>query len=85
MLNISKLKVNNKNLDKNYKKGNEIAQAKHYLPADKEWFNSVYAYNKNTIKLLPVADKVILKLLKSYFNLYSSTLERNVRFPRLRR
>ena len=71
--------------NKNNNKGNEIAQVKHYVPADKEWFNSVYSYNKNTIKLLPVADKVILKFLKSYFNLYSPVLQRNARFPHLRR
>ncbi len=85
MLNIFKVRVKNYNLDKNYNKGNEIAQAKHYVPADKEWFNSVYAYNKNTIKLLPAADKVILKLIKSYFNLYNPVLQKNVKFPRLRR
>lgn len=85
MLNNFKLKVKNYNLDKNYNKGNERAKAKHYVPADKEWFNSIYTYNKNTIKLLPVADKVTLKLLKSYFNLYSSILQRNARLPRLRR
>lgn len=85
MLDIFKSKVKNSNLDNNYNIGNEVAQVKHYMPADKEWFNSVYAYNKNTIKLLPVADKVVHKLIKSYFNLYSSTLEKNVRFPHLRR
>ena len=85
MLNNFKVKVNNYNLYKNYNKGNEIAKAKHYVPADKEWFNSIYAYNKNTIKLLPVADKVILKLLKSYFNSYSPTLERSAKLPYLRR
>lgn len=85
MLNIFKVRVKNYNLDRNLNKGNEIAQAKHYVPADKEWFNSVYAYNKNTIKLLPAADKVILKLIKSYFNLYNPLLQRNVKFPRLRR
>jgi len=36
MLNIFKVRVKNYNLDKNYNKGNEIAQAKHYVPADKE-------------------------------------------------
>lgn len=85
MLNIFKVRVKNYNLDRYFNKGNEIAQAKHYVPADKEWFNSVYAYNKNTIKLLPAADKVILKLIKSYFNLYNPLLQRNVKFPRLRR
>lgn len=84
MLNIFKLK-NKQNLTKHYRKGNEIAQTRHYPPANKEWFNSIYAYNKNTIKLLPVADKVTLRLLKSYFNLYSLKLEKNVRFPHIRR
>lgn len=85
MLNIFKLRVKNYDSNKSYKKGNDIAQAKHYVPADKEWFNSVYGYNKNTIKLLPTADKVTLKLLKSYFNLYSTVLQRNARLPFLRR
>lgn len=84
MLNISKLK-NKQNLCKHSRKGNEIAQTRHYPPANKEWFNSIYAYNKNTIKLLPVADKVTLRLLKSYFNLYSPKLEKSVKSPRVRR
>lgn len=84
MLNIYKSK-HNPTLYKEYKKGNEIAQTRHYPPANKEWFNSIYAYNKNTIKLLPVADKVTLKVLKSYFNLYSPKLEKKVRSARIRR
>ena len=35
MLNISKLK-NKQNLSKFYRKGNEIAQTRHYPPANKE-------------------------------------------------
>lgn len=85
MLNLFRLKVKNSNLDKIYIKGNEIAQTKHYVPADKEWFNSIYAYNKNTVKLLPIADKVTHKLLKSYFNSYNLELEKNTRLPYLRR
>lgn len=84
MLNISKL-IHKPNFSKHYRKGNEIAQTRHYPPANKEWFNSIYAYNKNTIKSLPVADKVTLKLLKSYFNLYSPKLEKSVKSPRVRR
>lgn len=83
MLNNIKLKVKNYNLSKHYKKTSESMHLKHYLPADKEWFNSIYAYNKNTLPLLPVADKLILKSLKSYFNLYSYKLERNARIPNL--
>ena len=84
MLNISKL-IHKTNFIKQFKNGNKVAQTKHYPPANKEWFNSIYAYNKNTLKLLPVADKVTLKLLQSYFNLYSNTLNSKVRFPRIRK
>ena len=84
MLNISKL-IHKPNFYKHSRKGNEIAQTRHYPSANKEWFNSIYAYNKNTIKLLPVADKVTLKLLKSYFNLYSPKLEKSVKSPRVRK
>jgi len=34
-----------------------------------EWFNSIYAYDRNYIKSLPVADKHLMSLLKSYFNM----------------
>ena len=84
MLNISEL-IHKLNLYKHSKKGNEIAQTRHYPPANKEWFNSIYAYNKNTIKLLPVADKATLKVLRSYFNLYSPKLEKSVKSARIRR
>lgn len=85
MLNNLKLKTKSYISYNHPNKVSEIAQAKNYLPSDKEWFNSVYAYNKNTIKLLPTADKVILKSIRSYFNLYSSKLENNARIPYLRR
>ena len=84
MLNIFNLKLKNSNHDKPDNKGNEIGQTRHYPPANKEWFNSIYAYNKNTIKLLPIADKVILRLMKSYFNLYSRKLEKKIKSRRLR-
>ena len=66
-------------------KGNDVGNTRHYPPANKEWFNSIYAYNKNTTKLLPVADKVIIRLIKSYFNLYSRKLEKKIRSRRLSR
>lgn len=65
--------------DKNY-----ISKPKHYPPANKEWFNSIYSYNKNTSKLVPAADHAILKLVKSYFNFYSRKLEKRARLQRLR-
>lgn len=63
---------------------NFAGKPKHYPPANKEWFNSVYSYNKNATKLLPAADEAILKLVKSYFNLYSRKLERKIKSVRLR-
>ena len=41
---------------------------KHFTPAAQEWFNSIYAYNQNSIKSLSIADKNLMFLLKSYFN-----------------
>ena len=65
--------LNALNLDKNsLSKYNDLTQIKHYPPANKEWFNSVYQYNKNYIKSLPSTDKIVNKLLKNYFHLTSS-------------
>jgi len=41
---------------------------RHFTPAAQEWFNSIYTYNKNSIKSLSIADKNLMYLLKSYFN-----------------
>ena len=68
-------------LENNY---NYIGRPRHYPPANKEWFNSIYVYNNNTIKLLPTVDKVTLKLVKSYFNFYSRKLEKKTKSRRLR-
>ena len=48
---------------------NNIGETRHYPPASKEWFNSIYSYNKNMIKTLPIVDKIVNKLIKGYFNL----------------
>lgn len=67
---------------------NVNGDTRHYPPATKEWFNSIYSFNKNYIKTLPIVDKIVNKLIKSYFNL--SPLYNNnkssrvqVRFKRL--
>lgn len=78
----SKINMVAQPLQKNNK--NFVSKPKHYPPANKEWFNSIYSYNKNTSKLIPTADHIILKLVKSYFNLYSRKLEKKVKSPRLR-
>ena len=67
-----------------YNNYNYIGKPRHYPPANKEWFNSIYVYNNNTVKLLPTLDKVTLKLVKSYFNFYSRKLEKKIKSRRLR-
>ena len=57
--------ISNENREKN----NNLGETRHYPPATKEWFNSIYSYNKNYIKTLPIVDNIVNKLIKSYFNL----------------
>lgn len=73
---------------KNYGSTSVRTEERKSLPGDKEWTNSIYTYNKNTVKSLPATDKIVNKLIKSYFNL--SILKNNkkskrveIRFKRL--
>ena len=84
IFNTRRLKKHNVHLKNVEKVNNYVSKPRHYPPANKEWFNSIYTYNNNTVKLLPVADKVTLKLVKSYFNFYSRKLEKKIRSRRLR-
>lgn len=84
MLNIIKQK--NKNLAKSNdnkvkllyenKHSNYLDIVKDFPSATKEWCNSVYAYNKNAVKLLPVYDITIINLIKSYFNLFKTNINK---------
>lgn len=56
---------------------------KHHPSAIREWNNSIYVYNKNAIHLIPHVTVLAIKLIKSYFNLYSYKLEREIRTSRL--
>jgi hypothetical protein len=49
---------------------NDTGKMKHFTPGAQEWFNSIYSYNENYTKLLPIADKNLMNLLKSYFNFF---------------
>jgi len=46
----------------------DTGKTRHFTPAVQEWVNSIYAYNKNYIKSLSIADKNLMSLLKSYLN-----------------
>lgn len=71
----------------------DTGKMKHFTPAAQEWFNSIYAYNKNSIKSLSIADKNLMYLLKSYFNSKTKYKILNIKrknkekamLPRLRR
>ncbi len=43
---------------------------RHFPPAVREWYNSIYAYNKNTMNNLSIIDKLLNSFIESYFNLY---------------
>ena len=85
MLNILALKLKKNKSTTLYKKGEYVGDNKHFPPATKEWSNSIYAFNKNTQKSIPAADKLILVLIRSYFNLYSRVFERKIKARRQRR
>lgn len=84
MLNIFNVKKNLAKINITDNKGDSATKARHYPPATKEWFNSIYAYNKNTFKSLPSADKFVLRFIRSYFNMFSRKLEKKIRARRLR-
>ncbi len=75
MLNIflKKCKKNISKISNKYmilKQNNIKITSKQFLPANKEWFTNVYAYNKNYLKNLPSYDKIVSKLIKSFFFLH---------------
>lgn len=71
-----KMKIYNNNLRKSsktilLKKNLDSIGIMKYLPSfSKEWNNTIYSYNKNTLKNIPVNDLNINKIIKGYFNLY---------------
>lgn len=70
------MKIYNNNLRKSsktilLKKKLDSVGIMKYLPSfSKEWNNTIYSYNKNTLKNIPVNDLNINKIIKGYFNLY---------------
>lgn len=67
MTQLDNIPLNNVTTEK--KSPKIVGEIRHYPPANKEWRNSVYAFNKNNIKSLPALDKMASKTIKSYFNL----------------
>ena len=65
-----------KKLNDNYKTiffkntANTLAPIRYFPPVNQEWFNSIYAFNINYIKGITILDKMLSRLLKSYFNFH---------------
>jgi hypothetical protein len=85
MLNIIKYKLKNRYKKKSINKESVTIYYKDFIPVVRDWKNSIYSYNKNILTLIPVANKFVIKLIKSYFNLYNLKLESKLRKKRLRR
>ncbi len=65
-------------------KCNFINESKHCPPLIKEWFNSIYVFNKNVVKVLPALDKNLCILVNSYFNLYNIRFDKKMKSKQLR-
>ncbi len=72
----TQVNIFNKNIKNNYKiipfniKVNSVGDTKYLPPASKEWRNSIYSFNYNNLKDLPIYDLNLNKIIKGYFNLY---------------
>lgn len=50
-------------------KNSDIGRTRYFPPISKEWKNSIYVFNHNNLKNLPLFDININSLIKDYFNL----------------
>lgn len=68
-------------------KDNFTGETKYFPPFSKEWKNSIYVFNFNNLKNLPLYNININTLVKNYFNLYFNHKFINNKFksPRIKR
>lgn len=84
MLNIIKSKLKNTYKKKTLNNPNIAIYNKDFVPAVRDWKNSIYVYNKNTLSLIPVASRFVIKLVKGYLNSYNFNIESKLRKKILR-
>ena len=69
------LNIFNKYTNNNYKivpykeKGSDMGNTRYFPPVSREWKNSIYIFNLNNLKNLPIYDIKINNLIKMFFNL----------------
>jgi len=56
---------------------------KHFPSSVREWNNSIYVFNKNTLNLIPSTTISAMKIIKGFFSLYNKGLEKKMRSKRL--
>lgn len=68
-------------------KANYTGETKYFPPFSKEWKNSIYVFNFNNLKNLPLYNINVNALVKTYFDLYFSPKFINNKFtsPRIKR
>lgn len=69
-------KLNKSRNNLNFYKKNTI---KNFPSSVREWNSSIYTFNKNYLSIIPNVNKLTMKLIKSYFNLYNFRLEKKIR------
>lgn len=84
MLNIIKSKLKNTYKKKALNNPSIAIYNKDFVPAVRDWKNSIYVYNKNTLSLIPVASRFVIKLVKGYLNSYNFNIESKLRKKILR-
>lgn len=86
----NKLKIFNNNINNKYKlipfnlKLSDYRE-KYEAPVSKEWKNTVYFYDKNNLKNMPLNDLNLNKMIKSYFNLHLKNKFLNIKHMSLKR
>lgn len=60
------------------KGGGTVRVHKRDIPLSKEWYNSLYVFNKNSIRFLPAVHDYVFKLLKRHFNIVNINLNENI-------
>ncbi len=66
--------IYNSNISSKFHK-DEYKNIIYYPSSSKEWFNSVYSYNKSYIKPLITTDVILNSLFKNYFNMLKNKIK----------
>lgn len=79
MLNLFKLNTRKTNNNKLISIEQDKDYYKDFPVSTREWNNSIYVFNKDTLALIPQATISIIDLIKGYLTIYNSNIERELR------